>query len=189
MAKYDDLIVLKYDDIDLIRLLPDYFKKILDFKEIMNTEEIELKELYAFINIIYNNVYIQTADEETIKYYENLLNLYPESGDSLEIRRIRVLNRLRLRPPYTLPYLKELLNANVGVNNWSLEIDYPNYTMSITIYTVSEELYEEVKALVLYIIPAHISWQVIQELPQEIDKTIYFGLGMVSSTSYSFTFD
>ena len=49
--------------IDLMQTLPEYFREILEFKELMKTDQAVLAELEANIEQIRKNFYIQTADE------------------------------------------------------------------------------------------------------------------------------
>ena len=64
--------------IDLIQILPEYFREILEFKELMKTDQAVLAELEANIEQIRKNFYIQTADETTLAQKKVLFdNFHP----------------------------------------------------------------------------------------------------------------
>ena len=59
--------------IDLIKILPEYFRPVLEFKEIIKADEAVLAELETNIEQIRKNFYIQTADQATLTQKEVLL--------------------------------------------------------------------------------------------------------------------
>ena len=61
--------------IDLMQTLPEYFREILEFKELMKTDQAVLAELEANIEQIRKNFYIQTADEPTLAQKEALFDI------------------------------------------------------------------------------------------------------------------
>lgn len=170
------------NEIDMIGLLPPYFKVIKDFQEIMSTEEIELTSLYGFMNQVSNNIYILTADQATLEYHENLLQIILEEGDTLEIRRWRIINRYRRRPPFTLPVLKETLNELVGVGLWSIDIDYEALTMVVTINRGEFGIQTEVAGTLIALVPAHIGQSIVQNILPEVETEIYVGAAFSNTT-------
>lgn len=181
-------MVWRPEEIDLYELLPPIFKEILDFQFITSAELPEYLLALSYILRISQNFYPATADLDTIKLYEEILGIIPDTTDTLEIRRWVIINRFSTRPPYTLPLLKERLNSLVGVGNWELEIDYPNYTLDITIHVSDDaySLYREVQALCVSIIPAHIKVTTVRVTAVEPTATLYVGAGLVPSSTYYF---
>ena len=121
------------DNPNLISLLPHYFRKVKDFIALMETENIELGQLEGSMQQVYDNLFIQTADSDTIRYHEKLLGIITNPDETLEFRRLRVLNRYNNRTPLTIVALKEKLNLIIGVGKWELTVDYPNYLIHIKI--------------------------------------------------------
>ena len=127
--------------------LPPYFQQMLDMKEIVDTETIELKELEDNINKINDNFYVDTCDAITLKeQYEDLLGLVANSTDTLDIRRILVKNAWNNFTPYTRQSLKAKLYA-LFKDNYELLIDYPNQHITV-ILIQSEEVNQSYKKLV-----------------------------------------
>lgn len=185
--------LIRVENVDLLSLLPQrhangkiYFKDILDFKEIMKTEQIELSSLYGFMEQVSNNIYILTADQTTLEYHESLLQIILEEGDTLEIRRNRIISRYRRRPPFTLPVLKETLNDLVGIGLWSINIDYDALTMVVTINRGEAGINSEVAGTLIALVPAHIGQTIKQELLPEIETEIYIGATMTVASGVSF---
>jgi hypothetical protein len=142
--------------VDLYNLLPQYFKDILDFKYIINTEEIELSAFEGELRRVYDNLYIQTADDQTVMDWEILLGVIRQAADTLQYRRDRVLNILSYVVPLTLPVLQDKLNNMLGVGTYTLVVDYADYTIHITTEPRDDSVMYEVANTLVFMIPAHI---------------------------------
>lgn len=173
--------------VDLMILLPEYFQQIKDFIALMATEKIELELIEAFIRRVYYNLFIQTADSDTISTYEAQLGIIPGPYDSLEFRRWRVLQRYKRSPPYTMPMLKELLNQMVGLGLWEIEQDLNNYYLRILIKTSDNQVFVEVQSTLLQLIPAHIEQDIRQQLAPESTGVIYYGAASSTGIRYILT--
>lgn len=180
-----DKTFIPIPDIDLFVLLPEYFQVIKDFIYLMNTEQIELEKLWGYVVRVWNNYFIQTADEQTLSQYEDMLGLYPSPTDSLDIRRWRILNRFRQRLPFTLPMLYEILNGLVGLGNYTVDIDYPNYKMTVNFINVDQELIDEAIKTLILLPPAHLDQEYRVQTLQESVATLRVGAAMTTSWSYT----
>lgn len=143
-------------DTGLMRALPDYYKGIADYEQILNSEEAELDILAAFIQQVHSNYYLQTMDEATTQSWEELLNIPPASDASLSFRRQRVLNRITTRPPFSLGFLYKKLDELIGPGKWEVALDYDDYTLYIETAAESQDYAIEVAYTVNQIKPAHI---------------------------------
>ena len=135
---------------------PLWFREILDFQALCQTEGDELRALAELMDRVRENLFVQTMDEGTAALWEDILRILPEPDDSLEFRRKRVLNRLALRPPFTLHFLRDKLDGLFGPGNYRLEMDYPNYTLYIEAAVKDQKYFTEVSALLHIIKPCHI---------------------------------
>lgn len=151
-------------DPNLINLLPHYFRKIKDFIALMETEDIELGQLEDSMQQVYDNFFIQTSDSDTIRYHEKLLGIITNPDETLEFRRLRVLNRYNNRTPLTIVALKDKLNLIIGIGKWELNVDYANYVIHIKINAGEFGIMDEMTNMLVYTIPAHIEPDVLQEL-------------------------
>lgn len=169
------------DDINLMNLLPGYFQEILEFQELMSTEEIELKGFFGELQQVWNNLFIQTADEATIQYHENLLNLTPDPGDSLEIRRWRVINRYLRRPPFTLGILHEQLNSLLGIGNYTLTVDYPGKSLTVDFINIDNSTRLEAINILITLPPAHLGQSYSTTSQPESNADLSVGAGLMTT--------
>lgn len=141
---------------NICKYYPHWFRRILDFQALCYTEKQELQFLAEAMDQIHKNLFVQTMDEGTTALWEEILRILPLPGEDLDFRRLRVLNRLALHPPFTLIFLREKLDLIFGQGNYTIEIDYPNYTLYIESSVENQQYFSEVSALLNIIKPCHI---------------------------------
>ena len=141
---------------NICKYYPRWFRRILDFQYLCRSEGEELRCLAEAMDQIRKNLFVQTMDEGTTAQWEAILRILPTPEEDLDFRRLRVLNRLSLRPPFTLIFLREKLDLLFGPGNYLVEVDYPNYTLYIEASVESQRYFGEVSALLSIIKPCHI---------------------------------
>lgn len=110
----------------------------------------------AIENLVKDN-FVITATERGISYYENILQIKAnKSIESLEFRRNRILNRLNIFPPFTLPFLYRILNDAIGTGNYNVTMDYANYTLYLESSAADQAWFEEIAFTIHSIKPANI---------------------------------
>ena len=110
----------------------------------------------AILDDLENSQFIVTAPEHAIKEYEKLLNIYPLNTDSIEFRRVRIMNRLSMTPPFSLPYLREKLNTIIGVGKYSCYVNYDDYTLYVESSAINQSYVNEIYITVNKLKPANI---------------------------------
>jgi len=147
-----------YDlDTDLIALLPPWFREILDYQAICRTEGERLNALAQELTAVGDNFFFQTMGESAVSQWEQIFRIVPSpSTESLAFRRTRVLNRITIRPPYTLGFLYQKLDELIGKGAWTVRVDYPNYTLYIESSAENQLFAHELTVTVNRIKPAHI---------------------------------
>jgi hypothetical protein len=178
------LFTILQNDISLIRLLPPYFQSVKDIIALMETEEIELSVLAGYIMRVYANVFIQTADEETIAAHERILKIFAQDGETLEFRRTRVLNRYNNTAPVTLLSLKKRLDSLLGIGEWELFIDYPNYMADLIIRHINNAFFNEAVNMLINLLPAHLALYVVES---EYGKSTVYAGATTGSIHYKIT--
>lgn len=144
-------------NIDLLSLLPPWYREILDYQEICKTEQEEIDALANEIVAVGDNFYIQTMGETAIADWENIFGIIPNIyTETLEFRRSRILNRLSSRPPYTMEFLRQQLDRMLGSGNWEVRMDYEHYTMYIEASAEDFQYANEISVTIGKIKPAHI---------------------------------
>lgn len=160
--------------IELMQLLPEYFRPILEFQEIMKAEDAVLEELEENINRIRRNLYIQTADEDTLSQQETLFGIFSRPGESLEYRRQRLIQKYNTIVPFSVGFLRDKLTELFG-DEYTLEVDSGKCKVTIcvtsSIYGAVDLLYD----LLWDVLPAHLEIVSNQQVTSYIAGNIYAG--------------
>ena len=144
-------------DTELCKLLPPWYREILDYQQICQTETAQMEALADVIIAVADNFFFQTMDEGAVSQWEQILGIAANPDtESLEFRRARLINRISTRPPYTLGFLYQKLDELIGPGEWEVEVDYANYTLYIKSSAANQEYATEVAYTVNRIKPAHI---------------------------------
>ena len=144
-------------DPNLLELLPPWYRKILDYQEICRTEKEQLDALADAISAVADNFFFQTMDGAAVAEWERIFQIVPNlSAETLEFRRARLLNRISTRPPFTLGFLYQKLDELIGPGEWTVTVDYPNYTLYIESSAGNQQYASEVAYTINRIKPAHI---------------------------------
>ena len=162
-------------DTNICQYYPHWFRRILDFQALCHTEDQELQKLAEAMDQIHSNLFVQTMDEGTCAQWEAILRVLPAPDETLDFRRLRVLNRLSLRPPFTLVFLRKKLEELFGSGNYGLEVDYPNYALWIEVFLKNTDSFANITILqdILGVVkPCHILYNSVITAP-EMEKTLY----------------
>lgn len=144
-------------DTSLMSQLPDWFQQIPDFVELINAEQPSFDTVADEIIAIADNFYFQTMDASAVSQWEEVFDIVANpSTETLEFRQDRVLNRISTKPPFTLAFLYQKLDELIGPNQWTVTVDYPNYTLYIESSAQNQSYATEVAFTINRIKPAHI---------------------------------
>ena len=144
-------------DTDICQYWPRWFREILDFQALCQTEGEELRVMARFMDRVRANLFVQTMDEQTTADWEKIFRIVPNPlTETLQFRRDRILNRLSMHPPFPLPFLYQRLDALFGPGNWEVEVDYPNYTLYIEADVDDQQYFSEMSVTMDLIKPCHI---------------------------------
>lgn len=95
--------------IRLTDLLPDYYDGVYEMHELTAVEQPQLDELQRIVDQVEANEFISIADSQGLSIFEKMYGLKAANGDSIEMRRFRLLMFLSMYRPYTMRYLREVL--------------------------------------------------------------------------------
>lgn len=144
--------------LELKELLPTWYTGLLEFETLMQIEQHLLDDLVASIERAQGNLYVSTADSETIAIYERMLRITRQADDTLDMRRFRVLTRLSSQKPYTIRYLTEMLNS-IGTDV-TVTCLYDEYTLLINSTFERRGQMTDVDYLLRAIVPANMQLKV-----------------------------
>lgn len=158
--------------VNLMQLLPLYFRPVIEFKEIMQADEKVLEDLEYRINQIWNNFYIQTADEETLKIYENWFSIVASPIEALEYRRQRILQKYNTIVPFSIGFLRNRLTEMFG-EDYTLSIDPEACVLTISVtssrYGAVDLLYD----LLWDVVPSHLEIIANQQVTNHVAASEY----------------
>ena len=147
-------------DNPLIESLPYWFRDIPEFQQIIGAEQTEFEAAVSEMTAIADNFFFQTMDTSAVEMWEEIFKIIPNpSTESLAFRRRRVLNRISVRPPFTLGFLYQKLDELIGVGQWEVTVDYPNYTLYIDSSAIDQQWANEIAITLNKIKPAHIVYR------------------------------
>ena len=144
-------------DTDLLALLPPWYREVLDYQAICQTEEEQFEALAEAVQAVADNLFFQSMDQGSVALWEQVLGIVPDpQTESLDFRRSRVINRLSTRPPFTLRFLEQKLDELIGPGAWTVTVDYPNYTLYVESSAENQQYAAEVAYTIGRVKPAHI---------------------------------
>lgn len=144
-------------DTDMLSLLPPWYREILDYQQICQTEKAQFDALASEITGVADNFFFQTMDESAVAMWEQIFEITPNpETETLDFRRARALNRISTRPPFTLGFLYQKLDELIGPGEWTVTVDYANYTLYIESSALDQQYATEVAFTINRIKPAHI---------------------------------
>lgn len=112
--------------------LPKIYDNITEIDALMQSEQNIIDEFNTTMSTLFANTFVFTADENGVIMFEKILGIISNpSTESLEFRRMRIINRFSMSPPFTLRFLHSKLDEIIGKNKWSTFMDYENYTLYV----------------------------------------------------------
>ncbi len=157
---------------NLINHLPPFLREIKDYKEICDTEEIELKNLETKIEEIIREVSVETASSYGLDRYEKILNVI-KTTENVEERRFKIRSKLTNQLPFNMKWLDNKLKSLVGKGNYKITLDAEKYTITVQISHVFPDIATVVKNDLSQQLPANLI--IIVNLFRTETSDIYIG--------------
>ena len=120
-------------EVDLVSYLPPFMQEYKALAQTLEAENPEFALLWEAAGRVRKNAFVATADEYGIGRFERILGIFPDKGETLEERRTKLLMKYNLRLPYTLSFLKSMLDSAIGGENYTIERLYEIYQLKICI--------------------------------------------------------
>lgn len=161
---------------DLHALYPPIYNGVIETDILADIGDAQCNEYLLHMDGARRNHFVLTADERGIVMFERVLEITADpSTEDLEFRRRRILNRLRMRPPFTFRFLLQRLDDLIGegkykawlatgrhnylLGEWALgkqPFREPEYTLYIQAALANASWHHEVSIFVNKIKPANI---------------------------------
>ena len=164
----------------LMRQLPDYFKPVIEYRAIMAAHGHALDGIDNTSKKVSANNYIATCDDETLSFWERLLDIKYKTEDTTDFRRARVLQKFNTIVPFSVGFLNDKLKELFG-NEYEMSVDSEKCTVTVKVtsdrYGAVDLLYD----LLWDILPAHLQVIANQETTN-ISTCRLNSAGIVSGT-------
>ena len=118
-----------------------------------------------------NNRFQDTADIDGVRIWERILNITPNTSDTLEDRRFRIISVLQKRTPYTWAQLHKMMEALCGKDGYELKKGY--FVLMVHLAMESQSQLKSVIQMLRDVIPMHILLDITQMLYYNFGETIY----------------
>ena len=145
--------------VDIWSQVPTAYRNSINFYEFVKIEENMINNEDGILDIYdstLNDWWIITATVRGIEIYEDMLDILASPLESLEFRRQRIINRLSLVPPLSMPFLRERLDSILGKDKYNAYINYNTYTLYIENAAPNASVAEELYYTVSRVKPANI---------------------------------
>jgi hypothetical protein len=116
---------------------PDILLEIPQIKQLYELTDKYVSKLVDDYEDVHSDIMIETSTEYGIARREKILGISPDTRDTLESRRARVLlewTNAISRNPLSLLWLKSKLNSLIGEENYVLSLDTKNEKMTLQTY-------------------------------------------------------
>ncbi|MBR1844278.1 MAG: DUF2313 domain-containing protein [Lachnospiraceae bacterium] len=168
----------------IIDHIPYELQDVVDYQQISLAIESYLATIENKLDRLNDNLNILTADEDTIKMLEELLEIIPPSGASLEERRKAVWTKALTKIPYTEQWLRHWLK-NITNDNYIIVFNYANYSFNVIITINSPYIFDCVVRTLDIIVPAHINFIISYGTFIETKCNEYYALGQSAAVIYN----
>ncbi|WP_410497018.1 DUF2313 domain-containing protein [Cellulosilyticum sp. ST5] len=154
----------------LKKYLPEFIDDIKEFQELDATISTEIDELREKILQLQDNQFIESANSEGLSRYEKIFSI-PYAED-VATRRFNILNKYNSTIPFTLMWLTNMLNTTLGRGNFLLDMNYNQYTLTISVLASKEYLIETLYNDLRKKIPCNLVLNITTLAPVEVDSYV-----------------
>lgn len=171
----EDLININREVDVGVHIPQDIIGKGYEFTQIRTNENIELSNLWARLNKIMENLYIQSAGKEGLSAYRRLINDESIKGD-LEEQRRSIYSFWNMLRKWTHRTLEEWLNNYVGKTNYRLRLNYNEYEIYLELFIKKGTSYQgDVLKRLREIIPANLGIKISYGFAASLDLFSSYG--------------
>ena len=173
----------------LKQYMPAYYDGIREMNELLNIEDNLFSEYSIEFDKVKVNQFIMTADLDGIEIYERILGITATTGESLDFRRSRALNRWVDIVPYTHNALYSKIARLQGNENFQIVYDQQRYKITvITSLTIFGQVDELISTLD-YMVPANLIKSHVNNIRYEATGYLYQAQNAAYVATYQTTND
>lgn len=140
-----------------------------EFKKLADAEQPEIDLLIQKAKQFPKEIIVSTASNAGLNRYESMLGLHKK--ETTDLRRSHIMQNLNNSMPFTLQYLKNLLDNVIGKNDYWLEVS--GYHLELGVISTKEELLEMLREDLRKKIPANMG--TVVKVLESIGTNYYTG--------------
>lgn len=144
-------------------------REIDEFQKLADAEQPEVDLLKQKVKQFPKEIVVNSATNVGLSRYESMLGLHKMA--ITDLRRTNILQNLNNSLPFTMIYLKNLLNSVIGKGDYWLTIE--GYRLELGVIATKEELLEMLREDLRKKIPANMGTSV--KVLESIDTNYYTG--------------
>ena len=149
----------------VMRNLPPLYHDIKEFEELTETEAIELNELDAARKKVEDEQFIMSVFEKGIKKRQNGVKIRADPAtETLDFRRLRLINRQSTKAPLTERKVTEILTNLVGASNFEEDLDIVACTSDFIFEATEQSVTKEIDETLERVLPLNIFFRIIQRM-------------------------
>lgn len=145
-----------YEDRPLIGYIPSVLKEVHQFRALTYSEQPEIFNLFAEIEIALNNQFIETSTGYGVERWEKILQITPKATYTLNERKFTILSRLAEELPFTFQMLEQMLIKLCGKDGYWIEVNPDLYELVIKVALTAKNNFKDVETLLKRVVPANL---------------------------------
>lgn len=135
---------------------PTVITNIKEIKAIYEKNETQGQQLKEAIQKVEANLSIDTATDELLTKWEQILNIQKLDIDSLEERRFRVKSKVFQKLPYSIRVVRKKLETLCGIGESALSVDYEKEEVLCQLHYVPNPFYRVIEQYLEDVIPMNL---------------------------------
>lgn len=145
-------------NVDLKSYLPSIYEGVVEMEALQDSLSAEVQQFVNTCLVAMADQFIQTCSLQGIEYYERVFKILAEPlQETLEFRRLRILNRMRAtQPPYTYRYLKIIFDGLLGKENYNIWVDKTNRLIIVDSIVSTKSYYHEILVTITNVKPCNL---------------------------------
>ncbi|WP_404407750.1 putative phage tail protein [Jeotgalibacillus malaysiensis] len=152
--------------------LPTVINNIYEFRELNHSRSNEFERLQAALDLLLDRQFIMTADSHAIKRNEKIFKINAnEQLETLDFRKVRLINRKSTKPPFTKRYLQQRMDFLLGKSRATVEIDHGNFILRVVTTIENAPIFTEVERTIRVTKPANMIYQQQTSIENNIQIT------------------
>lgn len=140
----------------MLEYLPRILRDVWEVLAYTDGQQWAFDQAWLSAERVMANQFILDADDYGLSRWERMLKIIPKADDTLEIRRNRILLRLREKLPFTLRMLRKQLKLLCGEGKYTAEIPRATYLLTVMIDLSAQAYLDDVMDLLLRMVPANL---------------------------------